>query len=30
MTNHYHVVCEPEGENSLACTFRETNAEYLR
>jgi putative transposase len=30
MTNHYHVVCEPEVQNSLACTFRETNAEYSR
>ncbi|MGA2182075.1 MAG: transposase [Bryobacteraceae bacterium] len=30
MTNHYHVICEPARENSLAYTFRLTNAEYSR
>ena len=30
MSNHYHVVCLPDRENSMALTFGRANAEYSR
>jgi putative transposase len=30
MSNHYHVICLPDRENSMALTFGCANAEYSR